>query len=60
MTYSPLLRSDQTLFRDPDVFELTFVPEHLHHRDAQVKELAFLISPTLPPSPGKPLRPSKD
>lgn len=47
MTHSPLLRSDQTLFRDPDVFELTFVPEHLHHRDAQVKELAFLISPAL-------------
>jgi len=47
MTHSPLLRSDQTLFRDPDVFELTFVPEHLHHRDAQVRELAFLISPAL-------------
>ena len=47
MTRSPLLRSDQTLFRDPDVFELMFVPEHLHHRDAEVKELAFLISPTL-------------
>jgi cell division control protein 6 len=47
MTHSPLLRSDQTLFRDSDVFELTFVPEHLHHRDAQVKELAFLISPAL-------------
>jgi len=39
MTHSPLLRSDQTLFRDPDAFELTFVPEHLHHRDAQLREL---------------------
>ena len=47
MTHSPLLRSDQTLFRDPDVFELTFVPEHLHHRDAQVRELAFLLRPAL-------------
>ena len=47
MTHLPLLRSDQTLFRDPDVFELTFVPDHLHHRDAQVRELAFLISPAL-------------
>ena len=45
MTHSPLLRSDQTLFRDPDVFELTFVPDHLHHRDAQLQELAFLIQP---------------
>jgi len=35
MTRSSLLRHDQTLFRDPDVFELTFVLEHLHHRDAR-------------------------
>ena len=41
MTHSPLLRSDQTLFRDPDVFELAFVPDHLHHRDTLVRELAF-------------------
>ena len=36
MTYSPLLQSDQTLFRDPDLFEFTYLPDHLHHRDAQV------------------------
>ena len=42
MTHSPLLRSDETLFRDPEVFEFTFVPEQLHHRDAQVRELAVL------------------
>ena len=47
MTHSPLLRHDQTLFRDPDVFEFTFIPDHLHHRDAQVQELAFLIRPAL-------------
>jgi cell division control protein 6 len=47
MTRSPLLRSDQTLFRNPDAFEPVFVPEHLHHRDAQIRELAFLISPAL-------------
>jgi hypothetical protein len=35
MTRSSLLRHDQTLFRDPDVFEFTFVPEHLHRRDAR-------------------------
>ncbi|WP_054848605.1 hypothetical protein [Methanoculleus chikugoensis] len=46
MTHSPLLRSDQTLFRDPDVFEFTYLPpDHLHHRDAQVRELAFLLRP---------------
>jgi len=47
MRYSSLLRSDQTLFRDPEVFESTYTPEHLHHRDAQVRELAFLIRPAL-------------
>jgi len=47
MTHSPLLRHDETLFRDPEVFEFTFVPEHLHHRDAQVQELAWLIRPAL-------------
>jgi len=47
MTRSSLLRSDETLFRDPEVFELTFVPEQVHHRDAQVRELAFLIRPAL-------------
>jgi len=47
MTHSSLLRHDQTLFRDPEAFEPTFVPDHLHHRDAQVRELAFLIQPAL-------------
>jgi cell division control protein 6 len=47
MTRPSLLRSDETLFRDPEVFEFTFVPEQVHHRDAQVRELAFLIRPAL-------------
>ncbi len=47
MTRSPLLRSDETLFRDPEVFEPAFVPEQVHHRDAQVRELAFLLRPAL-------------
>ena len=47
MARSSLLRADETLFRDPAAFEFTFVPEHLHHRDAQVRELAFLIRPAL-------------
>ena len=41
------LNHDQTLFRDIDVFDPSFVPEHLHHRDAQIQELAFLIGPAL-------------
>ncbi|MDN7011933.1 cell division control protein 6 [Methanoculleus sp. FWC-SCC3] len=47
MTHSPLLRSDETLFRDPEVFEFTFLPEQIHYRDAQVRELAFLLQPAL-------------
>ena len=35
MRYSSLLRSDQTLFRDPEVFWSTYTPDHLHHRDAR-------------------------
>jgi hypothetical protein len=35
-----LLRADQTLFRDPDVFEFTDrLSDHLHHRDTLVREL---------------------
>jgi len=47
MTHSPLLRHDETLFRDPEVFEFTFVPEQVHYRDVQVRELAFLLRPAL-------------
>ena len=47
MTHSPLLRHDQTLFRNPDAFEPAFVPDHLYHRDAQTQELAFLLQPAL-------------
>lgn len=47
MTHSSLLRHDETLFRDPEVFEFTFVPEQVHYRDVQVRELAFLLRPAL-------------
>jgi cell division control protein 6 len=42
-----LLQWDETLFRDPEVFELDFVPEQFHHRENQVRELAFQIQPGL-------------
>ena len=35
MTYSPHLRSDQTLFCDPRRLRAHVVPEHLHHCDAR-------------------------
>ena len=36
------LRYDQTVFRDRKVFEFTYMPDELHHRDAQIRELALL------------------
>ncbi|WP_342770760.1 MULTISPECIES: hypothetical protein [unclassified Methanoculleus] len=45
MTRSSLLRYDETLFRDREVFEFTYRPPgHLRHRDAQVRELADSVA----------------
>jgi len=41
------LTHDHTLFRDREVFEADFVPEQFGHREAQVRELAFLAAPGL-------------
>ncbi|HOI13857.1 MAG TPA: ORC1-type DNA replication protein [Methanoculleus sp.] len=40
-----LLMWDETLFRDPEVFEIDYVPEQFNHRDAQIRELAFQVRP---------------
>ena len=48
-----LLMWDETLFRDPEVFEIDYVPEQFNYRDEQTRELAFQIRPALrggPPS----------
>ena len=42
-----LLMWDETLFRDPEVFEIDYVPEQFNHRDAQIQELAFQVKPGL-------------
>ena len=42
-----LLQWDETLFRDPEVLELDFVPDQFHHRENQMRELAFQIQPGL-------------
>jgi cell division control protein 6 len=42
-----LLMWDETLFRDPEVFEIDYVPEQFNHRDAQIRELAFQVRPGL-------------
>jgi len=42
-----LLMWDETLFRDPEVFEIDYVPEQFNHRDAQIRALAFQVRPGL-------------
>jgi len=42
-----LLMWDESLFREPEVFELDYVPEQFQHREDQVKELAFQVRPGL-------------
>jgi cell division control protein 6 len=42
-----LLMWDETLFRDPEVFEIDYMPEQFNYRDDQIKELAFQIRPSL-------------
>ena len=42
-----MLMWDETLFRDPEVFEIDYIPEQFNHRDAQIRELAFQVKPGL-------------
>ena len=42
-----LLMWEETLFRDPEVFEIDYVPEQFNHRDTQIRELAFQVRPGL-------------
>ncbi len=47
MRQKDTLRYDQTLFRDRDVFEFTYLPDEIYHRDAQIRELALLARPAV-------------
>lgn len=42
-----LLMWDETIFRDPEVFETDFIPEQFNFRENQIKELAFKVKPGL-------------
>jgi cell division control protein 6 len=42
-----LLMWDESLFRDPEVFEIDHVPEQFNHRESQMRELAFQAHPGL-------------
>ncbi|HPP78920.1 ORC1-type DNA replication protein [Methanospirillum sp.] len=45
MTLKNMLMWDETLFRDPDVFEIDYIPDQFHYRESQMRELAFLLRP---------------
>lgn len=42
-----MLNWDETLFRDPEVFDPDFVPEQFNFREAQTRELVFQLRPGL-------------
>ena len=42
-----LLRGDQTLFRDPDIFDIDYMPEQFNFRDTQLDELAYTLGPAM-------------
>lgn len=42
-----MLLWDETLFKDPEVFELDYVPEHFEHREAQMNSLRFCVRPAI-------------
>ena len=44
---------DETLFRDPDVFEIDYIPDQFNYRENQMRELSFLLKPGL--KGGRPL-----
>ncbi len=47
MVKKNILMWEETLFRDPEVFEIDYVPEQFNHRENQMRELAFQIQPGL-------------
>jgi archaeal cell division control protein 6 len=44
---------DETLFRDPDVFEIDYIPDQFNYRENQMRELSFLLKPGI--KGGRPL-----
>lgn len=53
MPKKSLLMWDETLFRDPDVFEIDYIPDQFNYRENQMRELAFLLKPGI--KGGRPL-----
>ncbi|HWQ65921.1 MAG TPA: ORC1-type DNA replication protein [Methanospirillum sp.] len=45
MPKKSMLMWEETLFRDPDVFEIDYIPDQFNYRENQMRELAFLLRP---------------
>ncbi|MBI4362144.1 MAG: ORC1-type DNA replication protein [Euryarchaeota archaeon] len=45
MPAKELLQADQTLFRNPDLFDPEHLPEHVLHRESQMRGLQFCLKP---------------
>jgi hypothetical protein len=41
------LYSDETLFRNRDLFEIDYIPEEFNYRESQLKDIAFALQPGL-------------
>ena len=41
------LYSDETLFRNGDLFEIDYLPEEFNHRESQLKDIALSLQPAL-------------
>jgi len=37
MTLKNMLMWDETLFRDPDVFEIDYIPDQFNYRESQMR-----------------------
>lgn len=48
-----MLMWDETLFRDPDVFEIDYIPDQFNYRENQMREMVYLLRPGL--KGGRPL-----
>jgi len=53
MPKKSMLMWDETLFRDPDVFEIDYIPDQFNYRENQMRELSFLLRPGI--KGGRPL-----
>jgi cell division control protein 6 len=42
-----LLMWDETLFKDPDLFELDHIPEYFAHRESQMQALMYCVRPAM-------------